>query len=348
VVAVALAVLALAAPHWTRTDLPVPASHPEMFVVSRGVNARGAAIYEGTFGGAGHLRQQAFLWRSGKLTRLDLNGSNWTDVYSINSSGTVVGDAHASAVVWRNGKPTKLAKEPSVAYAINDHGTIVGYDQRQSALWHGGVETQLDTLGSVTAINERDQVIGETDVADGVPHAMLWQNGETTDLGSIGDAPSHATAINDAGVVVGYTSTARGVPITAVEWKDGKLIDLGTFGAIGAQAVSVNDAGDVLVETTDSGGVTTGSVRLHAGGVVALPGAAVRAVDDDGQVLGSTGRRSFVWQSGSTALLPTSDGPGPPWGSPHTIFGSWAVGNEYVRLPGGKRTAHAVLWHRVG
>jgi probable HAF family extracellular repeat protein len=347
-VAAALAVIALAAPQWTRVDLPASKAHPAMFVVSRGVNVHGAAIYSGTFGAPGHLRQQAFVWRNGKLTRLDLHSSNWVDVWSINSSGTVVGDAHASAVVWRNGKPTKLGEEPSTALAISDRGTIIGYDQRQSVVWRNGVETVLDALGSVTAINERDQVIGETDVADGVPHAMLWQNGETTDLGSIGDAPSHATAINDAGVVVGYTSTTRGVPITAVEWKDGKLIDLGTFGAIGAQAVSVNDAGDVLVETTDSGGVTTGSVLLHAGGVVALPGAAVRAVDDDGQVLGSTGRRSFVWQSGSTALLPTSDGPGPPWGSPHTIFGSWAVGNEYVRLPSGKRTAHAVLWHRVG
>jgi probable HAF family extracellular repeat protein len=345
-VAAALAVIALAAPQWTRVDLPASKAHPAMFVVSRGVNVHGAAIYSGTFGAPGHLRQQAFVWRNGKLTRLDLHSSNWVDVWSINSSGTVVGDAHASAVVWRNGKPTKLGKEPSTALAISDRGTIIGYDQRQSVVWRNGVETVLDALGSVTAINERDQVIGETDVADGVPHAMLWQDGATTDLGTIGAVPSHATAINDAGTIVGYTSSTRGVPITAVEWLDGRLIDLGTFGAIGAEAVAVNDDGDVLVETTDASGNPTGSVLLRGGGVLTIPGDGARAVDDEGQVLGSTGHRSFVWRGGSTALLPTSDGPRAPWGVASAIAGEWAIGNEYVTLPGGKRTAHAVLWHR--
>jgi probable HAF family extracellular repeat protein len=320
-----------------------------MFVVSIGVNAHGAAIYEGTFGTPGHLHQQAFLWRNGKVTRLDLRSSNWTDVYSINRSGTVVGDAHASAVVWRNGKPTKLAKEPSTALAINDRGTIVGDDQDRSVIWRNGVETVLDTIGSVTAINARDQVIGETDVADNLPHAMLWENGVTTDLGSVGGAASRATAINDEGTVVGYTANAVGNPIEAVEWQDGRLVELGTFGAIGAKAVAVNDAGDVVVETTDSSGLPTGSVLLRGGRVVPLPGYQARAVDDEGQVLGlatAHGRRSYVWRSGRTTLLPTSDGPSPPWGGANALVGPWAIGDEYVTLKGGHSVAHAVLWHR--
>jgi probable HAF family extracellular repeat protein len=347
VVSAVLALLALAVPaHWTRTDLPVPKSHPEMFVVSRAVNAHGAAIYEGTFGKKGNLHQQAFLWRNGKLTRLDLRSANWVDVYGINSSATVVGDAHATAVVWRDGKPTQLATEPSTAFAINDHGTIVGEDHSDSVIWQSGVKSVLDAISAVTAINEHDQVIGQLSLGNGVQHAMLWQNGASTDLGTLGAPSSYATAINDAGVVVGYTATSRGAPLTAVEWKDGQAIDLGTFGAIGSQAVAVNDAGDVLVETTNSLGNPTGSVLLRAGGVIGIPGEGARAVDDDGQVIGLSAHRSFVWQDGATALLPTSDGKRPPYGGPNTIVGPWAIGEEYVALPSGKSTEHAVLWHR--
>jgi probable HAF family extracellular repeat protein len=347
VVAVALAALALAAPaHWTRTDLPVPKAHPGLFVVSRAVNRHGAAIYQGTYGTAGSLHQLAFLWRQGTLTQLDLRHAPWVDVYGINGSGTVVGDAHASAVVWRHGTPTQLAKEPSTAFAINDHGTIVGEDQRRSVIWRDGVESPLDLIGAVTAINERDQVIGQADFGGGLQHAMLWQNGTTTDLGSIGPAASYATAINDDGVVVGYTASAFGTPLTAVEWKNGSLIDLGTFGAIGAEAVSVNAAGDVLVETTDTLGNPTGAVLLRGGGVVTIPGSGARAVDDEGQVLGTASHRTFVWHAGVTALLPTSDQRFPPWGGPNTIAGDWAIGEEYVPLGNGRRTSHAVLWHR--
>jgi probable HAF family extracellular repeat protein len=348
VVSTVLALLALAAPaHWTRTDLPVPKSHPEMFVVSRAVNVHGAAIYEGTFGKPGHLRQQAFLWRNGKLTRLDLRSANWVDVYGINASAAVVGDAHASAVVWRNGKPKQLGTEPSTAFAINDRGTIVGEDHDDSVIWRDGTESVLDLISAVTAINERDQVIGQLSLGAGVQHAILWQNGVSTDLGTLGAGATYATAINDDGVVVGYTATTRGTPLHAVEWKDGQAIDLGTFGAIGSEAVAINNAGDVLIETTNSIGTPTGSVLLRGGtSVVAIPGNGARAVDDDGQVLGTTSHRSFVWRGGATTLLPTSDGGAPPWGTPNTILGDWAIGDEYVPLPHGRSTSHAVLWHR--
>jgi len=57
-------------------------------------------------------------------------------------------------------------------------------------------------------------------------------------------------------------------------------------------------------------------------------------------------RRSFVWRNGRTTLLPTSDGSSPPWGDPNMVDGAWAIGNEYVKLPNGHATAHAVLWRR--
>jgi probable HAF family extracellular repeat protein len=346
-----LALLAAVSPVWQRTDLPVPNTHPGMSVVSRGVNPHGAAIYEGTYGPAGHPSQAAYLWRNGKLTQLTVGKASWVDVYAINSSGTVVGDAGARAVVWRNGKPTVLAAEPSAATAMNDHGTIIGEDARQAVVWRDGTEIVLDAVGSVTALNAQDEVIGETPVGGGFAHAMLWQNDTTTDLGSIGNASSWATDINDGGDIVGYASTSTGFPLTALEWKDGQLVDLGRFGALGAQAVAVNNAGDVLVQLTDSAGTPTAIVLLRDGNPITIPGTVARGIDEQGQVLGETltakhVRRSFVWQDGVETLLPTSDGAKPPWGGSNTLAEGWAIGDEYVAGKNGRSAEHAVLWRR--
>jgi probable HAF family extracellular repeat protein len=349
----ALALLALVAgPQWVRTDLPTPKAHPDMFVASRGVNAAGAVIYVGTFGKKTDLHQAAFLWRKGRMTPLTAGSAAWVDVYGINSSGTVVGDAAARAVVWHNGKPTVLGTEPSTARAINDHGTIIGDDRRETVIWRDGAEQPLDAIATVTAINDSDQVIGQTPGDGGAAHAMLWQNGTTTDLGTVGAAASWATAINDTGVVVGYLANDFGFPLSAVEWRDGQLVDLGRFGAIGAEAIAVNDAGDVLVQLMDSTGAPSAIVLVRNGQTVPVPGVVARTVDAEGQVLGylvtpKHAGRSFVWRNGTTTLLPTSDGTAPPFGEPNVVAGVWAIGNEYVSLPNGHRTEHAVVWRRT-
>ncbi|MES1246576.1 MAG: hypothetical protein ABUS54_02750 [Actinomycetota bacterium] len=348
----AMALIAVAvAPHWTRTDIPVPKAHPDLFVVSRGVNAHGAAIYEGTFRQKGSLHQVSYLWRNGRLTLLTVGSAPWVDVWAINSSGTVAGDAGARAVVWRNGRPTVLAAEPSTAQRINDHGTVIGVDDRRAAMWRDGSETLLDGVATVTALNEQDAVIGETPFPGGLAHAMLWQDGTTTDLGTVGVAASWATDISDDGTIVGYLANQLDFPLTAVEWKDGQLVDLGRFGALGAEAVAVNDAGDVLVQLTDANGDPSAIVLLRDGNPITVPGVVARTVDEQGQVLGYTttaahGRRSFVWQDGVETLLPTSDGPSPPWGGPTGVAGAFAVGDEYVSLGKGRNTSHAVLWSK--
>ena len=131
-------------------------------------------------------------------------------------------------------------------YAIDASGTVVGEDHRDSVIWRDDVESVIDSISAVTAINERDQVIGQLSLGGCLQHAMLRQDGVTTDLGTIGAAASYATAINDNGTIVGSTASSFGTPLTAIEWKDGQLVNLGTFGAIGAEAVTVNDAGDVI------------------------------------------------------------------------------------------------------
>jgi probable HAF family extracellular repeat protein len=351
-VAAALAVLALAAPaQWTRTDLPVPKAHPDLSVVSRGVNARGDAIYEGTYGKPGHLHQLAFLWRGGKLIPLTVPGATWIDVNALNARGDVVGDSNVHggvATIWHNGKATLLAGAHSTALGVSADGTAVGNDDGLTVVWRNGVETTLAGPSGRMFINAVGQVAYDARGLDGLRHAFLWSNGTTTDLGSAGAANASVMALNNSGVVVGYAANSLGVPVTALEWANGQLLNLGTFGAITSSAVDVNDAGDVLVELASATGAVSTAVVVRNGAPLGIPGGSLIAtsLDEDGQVLGYTqstkqGRRSFVWRNGRVVLLPTSDGARPPWGGPNTIAGAWAIGDEYVG-----RTAHAVLWHR--
>ena len=74
--------------------------------------------------------------------------------------------------------------------------------------------TDLGTLGgccSIAAgINERGQVVGESQIESGQTHAFLWQNGTMTDLGTLGGSYSYANGINARGQVVGGSQTVSG------------------------------------------------------------------------------------------------------------------------------------------
>ena len=176
---------------------------------------------------------------------------------------------------------------------INKHGIFVGWADTSTPdpfpsfcftdcfvshafEWQEGAATDLGTLapgwGSVAAwINDTGQIVGlsQNGIIDpliGFPEvrAVVWQNGQIIDLGTLGGNESFASAINNQGQIAGFAlntipdrfsivdllfyGSSNGTRTRAVLWgKDGAMQDLGTLGTgHDASAVAINDSGTVL------------------------------------------------------------------------------------------------------
>src|SRR5688500_14427299 len=67
----------------------------------------------------------------------------------------------------------------------------------------GGVSEALN-------VNDRGQIVGWGSTSTGEMHAILWQDGQPIDLGTLGGTMSRAWSINNRGQVVGESETATG------------------------------------------------------------------------------------------------------------------------------------------
>lgn len=103
---------------------------------------------------------------------------------------------------------------------------------------------ELGTLGGErtvpTAVNDRGQVVGRSQVGDGRWHGFLWADGVMTDLTP--DAQDGtATDVSNAGHVSGYVQPAPGEASDAFVWRRGVTTVL----AHDAYGVLVNERGQV-------------------------------------------------------------------------------------------------------
>lgn len=133
------------------------------------------------------------------------------------------------------------------------------------------------------------QVVGHLQVSAGF-HAVLWENGTTTDLGTLGGNNSFAGSISPTGQVVGSSETAQG-DTHAYLWDDGVMTDLGTLGGPNSFGGAINPGGQMVGSSQTTAG------ELHAvlwdhGDIVdlgTLPGgtfSSARAINPQGQIAG--------------------------------------------------------------
>jgi probable HAF family extracellular repeat protein len=164
------------------------------------VNERGQVVgasYSSTisYGQCG-VGQHAFLWRNGRMRDLGTLKRNprTSSAVAINDRGWVIGNSPATCsghpFLWRNGKMIDLGAlggDGSEAVAINNRGQVIGgsgtsgpHPVSHAWVWQDGRMTDLGLLNpksswsSAAAINEHDQIVGNSTTARGKGRAVVW------------------------------------------------------------------------------------------------------------------------------------------------------------------------------
>jgi probable HAF family extracellular repeat protein len=256
----------------------------------------------------------AFVWSNGTMNDLGTLGGNFSAGNAINLSGAVVGSAQTStgvsdAVVWNGGKITDLTALSGLSGAsvagINDSGQIVGTDalgstgHSQLFLDSNGTVTQLPlpsfaadprAVGcSATAINNSGVVLGWCDDANSDAHAVIWQNGTPTDLGTLGGPQAEAAGINNLGQVVGFAQTSTDADHGFL-WSNGKMTDLG----LNFFPAAINDNGVIIGGDEIYSGGTLQNLNnlIPAGSGYQIT--AATAINDNGQILAQDGGQALL------------------------------------------------------
>ena len=179
---------------------------------------------------------------------------------------------------------------------LNRHGQVAGTSYTNSTpnastglptvdpfLWDGSTMLDLGTLGgtngSPTALNNRGQVIGSSNLMGdpGCPnscqtHPFLWDQGNLIDLytNTVGGNPITANAINDAGEILGAAAFPA-QPHDAYLWKHGVATDLGHLnGDCFSEAWAMNSTGQIGVISSSCDGTNARAALWENGSLIDL------------------------------------------------------------------------------
>jgi probable HAF family extracellular repeat protein len=178
--------------------------------------------------------------------------------FSLRDLGTLGGSQSAA-----NGVTLVSTGPTTFTYVIVGESTTAGDAATRAFVYDTSTGKMSDlgaTLGgpstSAAAINSSQHVVGWADLGGSQPHhAFLFQNGVTTDLGTLGDW-SEALAISDNDVIVGGSKlgASSALPEHAFRYQNGVMQDLGTLpGGNNSRAFGVNAAGTIVGRSEASG-----------------------------------------------------------------------------------------------
>lgn len=178
-----------------------------------------------------------------------------------------------------------------------------------------GAYTITELVGLGGPVTQAEDIAGDGDVAgwslDGswVSHAVVWRNGQVTNLSS---ATSAASGISSNGRVAGWSSGRRGT--SAALWEPPALLR-SPRGSVGSQASDVNDAAVAVGWSTNSIGDTAATRwdGTRAVSLVSGPGAPsislAIAINEAGTIVGrgdfasAPFRRALKWSGTAMTVL---------------------------------------------
>lgn len=253
-----------------------------------------------------------FSWANGTIHDLGtFNADSESEAYAVNAAGDVVGGSNNEAFLVHDGTMTNLGAGD--ATGINDNGQIVGTSGGAFEI-NGGTRTTLPALStygggsitSATGINDSNQAVGSSDDATGESHAVLWNDGQLTDLGTLGGSQSAAYAINNVGQVTGWAHTSSEATDVFL-WSNGTMTDLGTFG-LDPVGQAINDNGQIVGESSTGAWVWSNGVFQNLNNLIpANSGFTLTnatAINDNGQIV-ADGTNNTTGQQHAFLLTPT-------------------------------------------
>ena len=176
---------------------------------------------------SGNTVTRATRWTDSTPTALESLTPNslFSNGYSINASGQIVGDSHLTGPF--------------------------GFSAMRAVRWIGTTPTDLGTLGGdqsrALGINDSGQVTGGAQyLGNSIYHAVRWTGTTPTDLGTLGGYQSEGTGINASGQIAGWSLLAGNARTHAVRWTNTTPTDLGTLGGLNSYGYGINTAGDVV------------------------------------------------------------------------------------------------------
>ncbi len=146
--------------------------------------------------------------------------------------------------------------------AFNDSDAVVGLSfhhvpnqriENHAFIYEGGQTTELGEW-QPNGINNLREIVGATfDTGDVKPHAVLWRDGQLTqlDFGALDIRQTQAVAINDRrphAQIVGWMEFNDNGSFHrhAFLYEDGHVTDLGTLGGQNSEATAINNAGQIV------------------------------------------------------------------------------------------------------
>ena len=260
--------------------MSIPGSLGNGFSTARGINDLGQVVG----GAAPNGTSVAFLLDHGVVTNLlTPTGAVYGLAVAINNNGQVLVNGGAGSqsgtFVLAQGTQRQIPSLGGLVRgaALNDLGHVVGESSPAGAklshafLQAAGPSVDLGVLpggatggdcgfcvagnfSAATAVNDFDEVVGQSAAAGEVLHAFVWRHGVMADLGTLpGDNRSFATSINNRGQIVGWSGHSTGIIIDytrPVLWTDGSVVDLSALipansGWVLDVAVAINSRGQI-------------------------------------------------------------------------------------------------------